>query len=514
MKFIQHGIALINAFAHAIPQAWPRPRTVAAWFCMALLVRLIIAVQPLATLDRTFIPDDTYYSLAIAHHIATLSIPSTDGVIPTNGFQPLITLLEVPFFWLGASLDQAAYGAVAISVLCGAAAVAALATLAAISAGAGAGWLAAVIATIHTALLRNDLSGMEASLAGFLGLLCVLALYALPRRSEPALPYCFGLLCGAAMLARVDTMFLIAGCFVLLAVRLGWRAAAAGAAGAATILLPWAVWINATTGAIFPESGRAVRQLVAFHEQYDVNALATTLISFCELGRAVPIDGTVSLHAAIAGMLVMLFLLAASLRARATPLHAFLLASVALGGIYFLYLPAFWFLARYLHPVFLASIAVWSAYAVQAWHRNGVSRALAVAVTCVLLAAGLRQLPSMRGGAGDAFHGFRAPTLALLPYLAPYKHIGAVQSGALAYYAPAGTQIVNLDGVVNRNAYYALRDGTLDSYMRQAKIEAVADYDFSTPLFKLRAAKPPNLTLVTRIPDTRTSKLALYTVAW
>src|ERR1700733_3734164 len=413
MKLIQHGNALINAFAHATSEAWPRPRTIAAWFCMALLVRVVLAVQPLATLDRLFIPDDTYYSLAIAHHIAASFVPSTG-------------------------------------------AVAALATLASISASTRAGWLAAAIATVHTALLRNDLSGMEASLAGLLGLLCVLALYALPRRDGPTLPYCFGLLCGTAMLARVDTMFLIAGCFVLLTVRLGWRAAAAGAAGATTILLPWAAWIHATTGAIFPESGRAVRQLVTFHEQYDVNALATTLISFCELGRAVPIDGTISLHAAIAGGLVMLFLLAVSLRARATPLHAFLLASVALGGIYFLYLPAFWFLARYLHPVFLASIAVWSACALQAWHRDGVPRALAVAVTCVLVAAGLRQLPSMRGGPGDAFHGFRAPTLALLPYLTPYKRVGAVQSGALAYYAPAGTQIVNLDGVVNRNAYYAL----------------------------------------------------------
>ena len=41
-----------------------------------------------------------------------------------------------------------------------------------------------------------------------------------------------------------------------------------------------------------------------------------------------------------------------------------------------------------------------------------------------------------------------------------------------------------------------------------AAVPAPADADEKS------AAKPPTLTLVTRIPDARTSKLALYTVAW
>jgi hypothetical protein len=65
----------------------------------ALIVTVVIGFQPLLHLDRQFLPDDTYYTLSISRNIAAGLGPTTDGMIATSGFQPLIALLQVPAFW-------------------------------------------------------------------------------------------------------------------------------------------------------------------------------------------------------------------------------------------------------------------------------------------------------------------------------------------------------------------------------------------------------------------------------
>jgi uncharacterized membrane protein (GlpM family) len=298
---------------------------------------------------------------------------------------------------------------------------------------------------------------------------------------------------------------------------MGLRAAIAATAGLLTVAVPWATWIYAVSGAVFPESGRAVRQLIAIHQAHDIGSLATIVLSFCELGRLIPIDGSISLYATIAGLAVTAFLIVAAYRMERSPINLFLLCSLSLGVTYFLYLPAFWFFPRYLYPLFLGALAAWAVIVTHALqqHRAVSHRLLAGGLTVGLLFASLRQFPTLLGNSGgDAFHGYRAPALALVPHLSRFKLVGAAQSGALGYYAPPGTRVVNLDGVVNRSAYNALRDRTMDVYLRQVGIEVLAEYDFSTPYVSLRSVTPPRLNLVTRIPDSRKSQLALYSIAW
>jgi hypothetical protein len=515
MNFWRHGQFVLSAFVAFRPNALPRPRRIAAWFGLALAVRLVLLAQPLRQLDRIFIPDDSYYSLSIARQIAMTGVPSTDGVIATNGFQPLITLLQVPLFLFHTSAQQAAFAAVCISALFGAAGVAALGALAALGAGEAAGWLAAVIASVHPAILNNDMSGMETSLAGFLGVLCSVLVFAPSWRRGGIGIFAFGLLLGTTLLARVDSACLVAACLLLLAARDGPRTCVMASAGLLSVAVPWAIWIHAVTGLVFPESGRAVRQLIMFHMRYDVGLLATSLLSFCELGRLLPLDAGVSLLATMAGLVVAVFLLTVCVKTAPTPAIFFLLCSLALAAVYFLYLPAFWFLSRYLQPLYLAGIAAWAIIAAKALRRDGAraARVLAGGATAAVLLACAGQFPALLGYApGDPFHGFGTPAQALAPYLARFRLVGAIQSGALAYYAPPGTRVVNLDGVVNRQAYCAMRDGTMDSYLRTVGIQALADYTFSTPLVALRAQKAPRLRLVATMPDARKSHLALYAI--
>ncbi len=63
------------------------------------VLRALVAVRPLETIDRLTIPDDAYLALHLARSIAH-GIGPFYGTALTNGFQPLFVFLCVPAFWL------------------------------------------------------------------------------------------------------------------------------------------------------------------------------------------------------------------------------------------------------------------------------------------------------------------------------------------------------------------------------------------------------------------------------
>jgi hypothetical protein len=494
-------------------RGFPAPRVMAAWFGVAILARSILLALPLAQLDRLFVPDDTYYSLSIARHIAASGVPSADGVIPTNGFQPLITLLAIPFFLLRLSGDAAAYGTIVVSALAGAGAVVALGTLVTISAGEAAGWVAAVTASLHPTILGNDLSGMEASLVSCLELTCVICVFASKRSDGWVARFAMGLLFGLTVLARIDAVPVCGLCGLLLIGRAGVQAALITASGAASVLLPWAVWIELVSGAVMPESGPAVRQLVMFRLQDDLGPFSTLLLFLCTLGRIVPGLFWASLQSAFAGLAVGGAVVWVAVRGPRTPLNFFLTCCLALAAAYLLYLPAIWFLSRYLHPLFLAVIGNGAVLIVAVWQRarDLRLRALATGIAGAFLLASLWQFAEFLAPARyDAYHGFREPVLALRPQLAPFHVVAALQSGALTFYAPAGTRVVNLDGVVNRFAYRALRDKAMGTYLRDTGVQAFAEYPLTVQLAERRSSTPIRLTKLYDVPDQRPAKLSLF----
>ena len=63
---------------------------------VALLLRLLPVLGDLDTIDRKYVPDDTYYTLSIARSIAAGLGPTANGQDLTAGFQPLLAFLLVP----------------------------------------------------------------------------------------------------------------------------------------------------------------------------------------------------------------------------------------------------------------------------------------------------------------------------------------------------------------------------------------------------------------------------------
>ena len=72
------------------------------WLLAAgLLLRLAIACAPFSYLaSRGPLLDDAFYSFSIARNLAAGHGPTADGIHATSGFQPLHTVLLVPFYLL------------------------------------------------------------------------------------------------------------------------------------------------------------------------------------------------------------------------------------------------------------------------------------------------------------------------------------------------------------------------------------------------------------------------------
>lgn len=75
--------------------------------------------------------------------------------------------------------------------------------------------------------------------------------------------------------------------------------------------------------------------------------------------------------------------------------------------------------------------------------------------------------------------------------------IGAMQTGAMAYFSD-NLKVVNLDGVVNPDAYMALRDKHLIEYIKKCKIDYLVLWDINYQLlaYASPALKAEDLTLV------------------
>lgn len=86
----------------------------AAVIVLGAAIRLALGLRDLGVLDALFIPDDTYYTLAIARSLAAGIGPTADGIVLTNGFQPLLAFLLVPVFWLLQDPDAALRAAIII----------------------------------------------------------------------------------------------------------------------------------------------------------------------------------------------------------------------------------------------------------------------------------------------------------------------------------------------------------------------------------------------------------------
>jgi hypothetical protein len=508
---------------------------------LALVLRLALWLRVPADLDHLTLIDDTYLALHIARSIAD-GLGPLYGLAPTNGFQPLFVFAVVPAFWIWPhDPDGPLRAAMAMTALCDLATLGVLHRLVRERAAGRIAPLAAALAwAVNPYVLKTSFNGLETSIACLTLAVLLLELDRARRRG----PARFGALralrmgawLGVAALARIDLLLMapvIAWVFVKDGRRAGapWRRVAAGLAvtGAATIavLSPWWLYAWSWTGTVAQVSGHAVRHMELANVGH---APSWSTLYAPMLGAA----GAVVLRWNAVLLLATGLAIAACLLRdrRAGPRRALRRLAptgpaFGFGALLFLAyaLAVFghWHFPRYLFPLAvpftlafafavdaLGSDAAGAAPARRSKARLAALAALGTASALVLLPPFARLFAPVSGT-----WGYRPIGEWARRHFPAGTRIGASQSGALGYFADS-LLVVNLDGVVNRDAFVAMREKRALDYVRENGIRWLVWQDDVDWLVRETAgATSADIEWVADIPAIRTfgEPWRLYRVA-
>jgi hypothetical protein len=120
------------------------------------------------------------------------------------------------------------------------------------------------------------------------------------------------------------------------------------------------------------------------------------------------------------------------------------------------------------------------------------ARAVLTSVACALLVVGslmTREFETVTGQGRDGNFGYRAIGLWTRDRFPAGTVIGAKQSGAIGYYA-ADCDVVNLDGVVNRDAFRALTERRMLDWLGEQGIETFVLWDYGADFLRHFSREP------------------------
>lgn len=483
------------------------------FFIAALALRLGIASQDLAYLDRLFFPDDTYYTLTISRFIAEGFGPSVDGEHLTSGFQPLITLFQLPLFSLTSDLDQVAHWAAYQTAVFGA-----LSTLL-------IGLILKRIEPVYTPIIgmglwviaplaiAGDINGLETSLAGLVNLAVVYAAIRVDESRSALWMLIMGVLCAVALVTRIDTCFVVAMVGLYGWYRWGFVRIAIVAAIALAVIAPWWIYLYVNFGSFIPESGKAIVQI--FELGTGGGVLMRVMAALIGLAKVpewiVPsfwhpfADYPLRLIGLvlIAMMVRKAWTILQNHRQQARPgvgvIQALFLSQLVVMCFYLLVVPGFWFFSRYFYTLFLVltlALAVGVGHVLANHTGSWIERLkqqrfwafmlAAVTVTSLVHVPRYFSQPEIAEAIKlTTFRGYRDIAKDLLVDLPENSVMGASQSGAFGYYAKQyspGSLILNLDGVVNKKAYEAVKERQLKKYLQSVNMTHVAEYEIKNTL--------------------------------
>lgn len=482
--------------------AWPR----GFMLLMGLLLAIGLAarVAPLfnqgGRILRQFPTEDGYLMLTIARNIALGNGMSTaNGTIPTNGTQPLTTLIWAGLFRLAQCDKQVGVLLVQVFLIITTAFTAyALYHLAkrllegrawgrAAAALAACAWYASSMTVVHT---QNCLE------TGVYVLLAVLSMlwYVTTFSRDPARPGTFGryavlgVLLGLTFLARNDACWLILA-FCLIHVLSGFafdrphivvRFVQTFLMGVTSVAvsLPWLIFNRVKFGSIVPISGISEAHGARFGG--NLNVLPATLTEYVLAVLPVPsaIETRPMVMAACAAILLVALAVYAMMWTRASRLARVVMGTVAfyavcLSGFYGLYFGASYFMNRYLFPLSPFLAMAWAVVVthIWLWLRGSPLRraAWAVFLAPLVLVAGLNARTYMKGE--DHMHGQVVEWVAA--NVRDDEWVGATQTGTLGFFHD---RTINLDGKVNPEALEARLKGKVLDYVVRSEIRYLVDW--------------------------------------
>jgi hypothetical protein len=482
--------------------SWPR-LALAALLAVALVLRLRVAWAGLYTLILDVTSDDAYYYFQIARNLVDGGGVSFDGETPTNGFHPLWLVLLTPIAAAGGDPVDTLHWGLSLSALFGTATVYwVYASARTLTNNAAAGLATASFTAVHPALVRESVNGLETALSVCLIAWVVHRFLRMASRREPprTIDYVrLGLASGLMLLARTDSLFVLPPLALFFFARERGRrrleSAVAIAAPALLVLGPWIAWSLASFGTLVQISGVAIadfeRQawlareggsvLAVLAHAWEVTqgALFRRMMHIYFVPLAAP---TGPFFVAAGGLLA--FVLLAPLAPRARARRQMGLVMVPGGGILLglLYHSAvrWWLREWYFAPVALLAallLGVALAYGhsvVRETRFAERSVAAFYAVFAVGLALAFGPHMAERWGLHSPHRVNQLEAARWIDaHTEPGARVGSFNAGILGYFS--NRTVVNLDGVVNADAYRAKVEKRLPEYVGSMRLDYVAD---------------------------------------
>jgi Dolichyl-phosphate-mannose-protein mannosyltransferase len=491
-------------------------------------LRLAVLFRPIGVIDKLFIPDDTYYTLTIARSLAHGHGPTVDGHTLTSGFQALLGFLLVPVFWVTDNPDTALRLDLVLLVVVDTLTIVVLAWVAYRFAGRVAAVAAAALWAISPVAVSMALGGLETSLAILSGIgLVAVWMWANDLDSDDRRAtrrwIVVGVIAGLAVLARIDTLLLVA---LLGGVQL-WRGPrrplVPGAIAGAVVLAPWWIWCTVTFGTPIPTSGSAAHDLAPlrpFAGEGLAQVAGAVVGGPFDVWRSLrewmndhPVAGIVGFWVLVLGLL---FVAVWWSRRRVLPQLAVATLPAFAAGllVFYAWFGVGWYFTRYLAPVALVVTLMIAVAVARVWRARGKWRVPAFAATVIVLAIGV--VAALRADTHhltatdapelsfDSVTGYRDAARLAVAVPPAGSVLGAWQSGAFGYYANDRITVVNLDGVVNPAAADAARADRTAFYIRDRSIGWLADFDLHLVWFAFGGSQQldprPTLT-TTKLPQ-------------
>ncbi len=300
-----------------------------------------------------------------------------------------------------------------------------------------------------------------------------------------------GVILGFAMLARVDNLLLVAAMSFTILVRLIKKRTSVPwmlsrlfilLAGAALIYLPWAIYSLYYTGDVYQMSGSAVRFMSLSQVHHDPTLVNWYLKSIW-IGLLVLIRQNFGLLMMIG---ILIILIARKDRAelisvakRASRLDTVpILFGITIFAAYTLYEFGQWYFIRYFYPLILSLLIILALAVDVALTSVLKSQRGKLALKVMLVSmVGLScfwptNLPSYFLSTDTQSQGYMNLGLWAQDRFRDGTIVGSCQTGALGYFA-TNLKVVNLDGVVNGDAFTAIRARRLMDYIRDTGVQFV-----------------------------------------
>ncbi|MCC6803026.1 MAG: glycosyltransferase family 39 protein [Anaerolineae bacterium] len=454
-------------------------------FLSAALPRLLIVAQPIPTQLDKALPDDAYYYFLTARNIVSGRGASIDGLNPSNGWHPLWMIVNTAVF---SSIDgdpnMPVRAALALGALCD--------CLVAVCIYWGLRWLrsesAGVIGGLAYAInimpILQSVNGLETGLAALMLALAWLWTLHLLRAPRIQTALLWGAIYGFAFLARTDSALVLAclGIYTAWRLRHSLQWVIVGAVVAVVIVAPWLIWNQVNFGSAFDQvSSSAVPwtararlagqqpSLPTYVEGLRVLVYPAYWIRGDYLG-APPIIGFLLWF--LGGWCIFNALRTADQTAR--ELARIVLVLLAGGALLVLvhtvirWYPRPWYFVITAQSLALALGLFWNAIRRTSVRLTSLGVSLAGMALTGVMVWEIGLYPWQSG------HQYTAALWAR-DNLPAGTRLASMNSGVIGYYS--GLDTVNMDGVVNPQAFAAIQGYRMLDYMQAIGVDYLLDSD-------------------------------------